>query len=427
MWPDSNAFVFLADAAAAKEVTTYRSRFPKPIEFYQSLAFFGQNILVTEGEQWKKYRKISAPAFTERNNQLVWNETISVVNELFSDVWGDKDVITVNRCLDLTLPITLFVISSAGFGQKISWSDDGAIPKGHSMSFKETMDIMSKDFMIPLALPKWALGVTKRTRNAGKALVELKKYISEMIHERIHSDQAEKADLFSMLLKENSQHLDTAALNDDELFGNIFVFLVAGYETTSHALAFTLGLLALYPDEQEKLFQHIKSVLPDGRVPTYADFNSLTYVLALYPPAGAIPKVAGEDTSINITNANGQVKRIPLPKGTYVNIHVAAIHKNPRYWPEPEAFKPARFLEPDWPRDAFFAFSAGSHACIGRRFAEVEVIAALTLFVSKYKITVKDEPQFANETFEERKERVMASDCGITLTPLGMPLTFTRR
>ncbi|PPQ66862.1 hypothetical protein CVT24_008570 [Panaeolus cyanescens] len=407
MWPVSNIFIFLADAAAVKEVTTYRSRFPKPVIFYEPLAFFGKNIVVSEGEVWKKYRKISAPAFTE-------------LAQVRSANYGSYKS-------SVYLPMLL------GFGQSISWTDDDDIPEGHTMSFKDTMQIMSKDFIIPIAIPKWALGITKRTRKAGQALVELKKYMSEMIHGRLHSEKVERADLFSLLLEENSQHLDSAALTDDELFVP---------QTTSHTMAFALGLLALYPDEQEKLLQHTKSVLSDGRAPTYGDLNSLTYALAvfyetlrLYPPVsiesrashhawlttnvrkvGAIPKTTTEDTSVNITNAEGQVKRVPLPKGTYIDIHIAAIHKNPRYWSDPKTFKPARFLEPNWPRDAFLPFSAGSRACLGRRFAEIEAIAALTLFVLKYKITVKEEPQFAHETFEERKARVMASDCGISLT-----------
>ncbi|PPR07140.1 hypothetical protein CVT24_010511 [Panaeolus cyanescens] len=379
MMPVTGTFLFFADAAVAKEVSTYRARFPKPMIFYEPLTFFGQNIVASEGEQWKKYRKISAPAFTE---------------------------------------ITLFVISCAGFGHSISWAND-SIPSGHKMSFKDAMQIMS---------------ITKRTKNAGQALVELKTYMSEMIHGRLHSDKVERHDLFSILLEENSQHLDSAALTDDELFGNIFIYLVAGHETTSHSMAFALGLLALYPDEQEKLLQQIRSVLKDGLPPTYEDVSSLTYALAvfyetlrLYPPVGAVPKISEEDTSLTITNAEGQVKRVPVPKGIYIDIHIAGIHKNPRYWSDPEMFKPARFLESNWPRDAFFPFSAGSRACLGRRFAEIEAIAALTLFILKYEVTIKEEPQFANETFEERKARVMASDFGISLTPLRVPLVFTRR
>ncbi|KAF9048947.1 614/534 cytochrome P450 [Panaeolus papilionaceus] len=440
MLPAADPFIFLADAAAIKEVMTYRARFSKPVHFYDPLSFFGQNIVASEGEQWKKYRRAAAPAFTERNNKLVWEETTRVMNELFEGEWKGQQSITVDHCLNITHPIALFVISCAAFGQNISWGNDRSLPLGHKLSFKQAIRIMSEDFFIPLIVPKWALGLTKRTETAGRALDELRQYLFEMIHCRLHTDKVERHDLFSMLLEENSQHLHNAALTDDELIGNIFLFLIAGHEasdsypTTSHTLAFALGLLALYPDEQERLYQHVQTVLTDGRSPTYADVNSLSYSLAvfqetlrLFPPVSAIPKVSTEDTTLPFRNLEGDIKRIPVPKGTYITIHVPGVHYNPRYWPDPKVFKPSRFLEPEWPREAFIPFSGGARACLGRRFSEIEAVVVLTSFVSKYKITIKEEPQFANETFEQRKARVLSSDTGLSLTPLRVPLVFTRR
>jgi cytochrome P450 len=98
-----------------------------------------------------------------------------------------------------------------------------------------------------------------------------------------------------------------------------------------------------------------------------------------------------------------------------------------RYWKDPEEFQPARFLDPDWPRDAFIPFSAGPRACIGRKFSETEGVAVLTMLVQKYIIEVKEEPQFAAETFAERRTRVLAPKLGLTLTPEHVPLVFKRR
>ena len=84
-------------------------------------AIFGSNIVSTEGEEWKKYRKIAAPAFSEvcpdhhslpksnygqqRNNKLVWDETAQIMMDLFDNVWGDRSEIAVDHCLDITLPV----------------------------------------------------------------------------------------------------------------------------------------------------------------------------------------------------------------------------------------------------------------------------------------------------------------------------------
>jgi hypothetical protein len=117
-----------------------------------------------------------------------------------------------------------------------------------------------------------------------------------------------------------------------------------------------------------------------------------------------------------------------------------------RYWENPHEFKPDRFLKPDWNRDAFLPFSGGARACIGRksvlsfllspslshllmseyfRFAETESIASLTMLVSRYKISVKQEPQFVGETFEQRKERILKTIELITLTCV--PILFLTR
>jgi hypothetical protein len=92
------------------------------MDLYVALAVFGTNIVASEGEEWKKYRKIAAPAFSEvrfelcsspikaerdyqRNNKLVWDETIQIMMDMFDNVWGDKSEIVVDHCVDITLPV----------------------------------------------------------------------------------------------------------------------------------------------------------------------------------------------------------------------------------------------------------------------------------------------------------------------------------
>ncbi|KAF8895567.1 cytochrome P450 [Infundibulicybe gibba] len=432
-WPQATASLMLADASAIKEVTSSRARFPKPVEQYGALLVFGRNIVASEGDEWKKYRKISAPAFSERNNKLVWDETVKIMNGLFDNVWGKQEQVTTDHCVEITLPIALFVIGVAGFGRSISWEEDSAIPPGHKLSFKDALHIVSTGVIAKIIVPDWAMGMTSHLREIRLAFSELQRYMSEMIRDRQASEKVERFDLFSSLLDANNEDGDDSALTESELIGNIFIFLLAGHETTAHTLCFTFGMLALYRDEQEWLYQHIRSVIPDGRVPKYEEMQLFTHSMAvfyetlrMFPPAAIIPKCSAEDTTLVAGNQHGERKTIPVPKGTHVVIDGSGLHYNPRYWEDPHAFRPSRFLG-DWPRDAFVPFSAGARACLGRRFFETEGIAILTMLVSKYRISVKEEPQFANETFEARKERILRARPGITLTPIRMPLVFTRR
>ncbi|KAF8811212.1 cytochrome P450 [Phlegmacium glaucopus] len=413
--PNSETTLLLADAAAIKEVISSRARFPKPVELYDVLSFYGPNIVTTEGEEWKKYRKISAPAFSDRNNKLVWDETVKIMQGLFNDFWKDQDIISVDHCLDITLPVCVccplatpcFVLR---FGRSVSWKEeDTIIPPGHTMSYKQALHIVTNDFIFKLLVPSWALGLTARLQKVKVGFEELHMYMAEMIHERESAvEKAERHDLFSSLLQANSHDFDLAGLSENELIANIYVFLVAGHETTAHTLCFACALLALYPDEQEKLFEHIQSVT-NGRLPVLG-----------------IPKYSAEDTSLMTSNIHGEQTTVPVPKGTGIVIDTPGIHYNPRYWKDPHTFNPSRFLT-DWPRDAFLPFSSGARACIGRKFAETEGTASLTMLISQFKITIKEEPQFAAETFEQRKTRVLSARPGLTLTPVRVPLVFTRR
>ena len=108
-----------------QEVTTSRAKFTKPLGFYATLTIFGPNIVASEGEEWKKYRKVVAPAFSEvsashllsreakchcqRNNKLVWGVTTHIMMDLFDNVWGDRSEIVVDHCVDITLPVRYYL------------------------------------------------------------------------------------------------------------------------------------------------------------------------------------------------------------------------------------------------------------------------------------------------------------------------------
>jgi len=279
------------------------------------------------------------------------------------------------------------------------------------------------------------MGLTKRLRKVRVAFEEFEKFMVEMIqHRKTLEKKEQRYDLLSSLLDANDdEDLGVAKLSTKELFGNIFIFLFAGHETTAHSLCFTFALLALYPDEQDALFQHIKQLLPDGRLPTYDEMPLFTHSLAvfyealrMFPPVTIIPKISAQDTILKVGNAAGETKLIPVPKGTYLRIDVMGLHYNSRYWEDPHTFKPSRFLK-DWPRDAFMPLSAGARACLGRKFSETEGVAAITMLVSRYKIEVKEEPQFAAESFEEKKARILAAAAVVTQTPVRVPLVFKKR
>ncbi|KAL9714733.1 hypothetical protein Ac2012v2_001392 [Leucoagaricus gongylophorus] len=427
-WPDLAHTIRVADVEAIKNIVN--KRFPKPTELFESTDIYGKHIISTDGDMWKKYRRISSPSFSEKNNQLVWEETLRIVDDLIENVWDNQDAV-VGHAVDVTLP----QMEILGFGQKVTWEDDNSLKPGHhQLTFREALHTTTQNLLLNVALPWWIKAIPHpRLKRIRQATSELGDYMREMIKDRQSSEVQDKHDLLSSLIQANKE-TELTALTDEELMGNLFIFLVAGHETTGNTLSFTFALLALYPDIQEKLFNHIKEIIPDERRPSYGDIPNLTYVMAVYnetlrlfAPATSVFKMAPEDTSMVVGNSfNNEKKWIPIPRGTRISIHIPGIHKNPRYWEKPDDFIPERFLG-NYDKDALMAFSIGPRACLGRKFNETEGVAALTSIISRYKIEIQDEPQFKHETFEECKSRILATDFVFLLSPKCLPLKFKRR
>ncbi|KAH9074397.1 cytochrome P450 [Lactarius deliciosus] len=356
--------------------------------------------------------------------------------DLFDNVWGDSPEIVLDHCVDITLPIALFVIGVAGFGRRLTWTSDLSVPPGHQMPFKDALYIVSTNLILKMGVPTWAMKLTERTRRVNLAFDELRQYMVEMVDARRSAEtREERHDLFNGLLDAADDNPDgSVAITEQELIGNMFIFLLAGHETTAHTLCFTFALLALHPDEQERLYQQIKGILVDlNGMPTYEDMNRFTLssavlyeTLRMFPPVSAIPKRAAEDTSLTVSNADGGETTFPIPSGTRVDFQVPGLHYNPKYWKDPHTFRPERFLG-EWPRTAFLPFSSGARGCLGRRFFETESVAAITMMILKYRVEVKDEPEFLGETFEQRYARITASDQLLNTAPRRVPLVFKRR
>jgi len=156
-----------------------------------------------------------------------------------------------------------------------------------------------------------------------------------------------------------------------------------------------------------------------------------------------VPKMCFEDAQFMVDSAvsdkdmadpNMEEKRsrkapLFIPKGSEVIICSESLHYNPRHWPDPYTFNPERFMKADWPRDAFLPFSAGSRACIGRRFAEIEGIVVITHILLRYQVSIDPSrfPDVPGESKLERRGRLVQIGSFLMKPPKDLPLIFTRR
>ncbi|SJL04160.1 uncharacterized protein ARMOST_07520 [Armillaria ostoyae] len=405
--PNTRSYFLIADPALTKHISSARVSFPKPTFLYRVLSVFGPNIIASEGDTWKKYRRISAPAFLDRNNRLVWEESLNTTSDLINTVGKDKDVVEVEHVADVTLQISVNVIGGASFGRKMSWQVDTAVTPGHMMAFSEALRLACSGVVLKIIVPRWAMGLIPKWAEVRAAFDELEAYMLEMIRTRRTAEKEERSDLLSSLLDANDDEDllgEETKLKDQELLGNIYAFLIAGHEA-ARALSFAFALLALHPDQQEILYRHIKTIVPDGRNPTYEEMPLFTHSVAvfyealrLFPPVTLIPKISAEDTVLVSTNKVGERKTIRVPQGAILDIDVVGLHYNHDAILEgPRDVRPIK----------------GARACMGRKFSETEGVAVLTMLISKYKISVREK---RGETFEERKDRILQTRAGISLT-----------
>jgi cytochrome P450 len=326
----------------------------------------------------------------------------------------------------------LYIISAAGFGVNIPWTETDKTPPGHLMPFQRSIEIMSANTIPKIIIPAWAFKIARsgsRLREIDDGFQEFNKYLVEIIR-KAQQDLKQggggaTADLVSSLVAaerieggESGGGGDggSSKLEFSELVGNTFILLFAGHETTAHTLMFAFTLLALNQKVQEKLYTQVHDVL-GGQLPNYEDFNALEYPLAvfqealrLFPPVAMIPKRAAEDTEI------GGYK---VRAGTGIGLDVVSMHRNPKYWPEPNEFRPDRWIGENAKtinRNAFIPFSDGARSCLGKRFAQIEAVCIISTIIQNYRIVIPD--QIVSDP-----KSLLEAEHVITLTPKN-PLTL---
>ncbi|KAJ9113869.1 hypothetical protein QFC19_000062 [Naganishia cerealis] len=373
---------------ACKILNADRRRFQKPVKLYEILKVFGSNVVVTEGEEWRRHRKrhsvahlltpssatqVVAPGFSEKVFELVWDTATWTTLDLFAregwDSLAPGEGKEVKDIPEITLRVTLAVlvadrtassVATASFGAPLGPQKDNETT-AHGMSFVEAISYVSENIFWLLALPKivYKLPIAKlqRIQRADRAL---RAYMHGMIASRRdeirRGEESVKHDLFHALVKASIQDKleeedGTAGgsggggLSDDELVGNTWIFALAGHETSAHSLAFAIAYLAIHQDKQAWLYEELLEVFPADHVPTYQDYSRLPRTLAviyetlrLHPAVVYIPKYATEDTWLpdepddeELVDGQGEAKRVFVPKGTQCGIDTVGLHRHREY------------------------------------------------------------------------------------------------
>uniref|UniRef100_A0A671M1V6 Thromboxane-A synthase n=1 Tax=Sinocyclocheilus anshuiensis TaxID=1608454 RepID=A0A671M1V6_9TELE len=414
--------VIIADPDMLRQVMVKEfNKFPNRMTVRGTTKPMSDSLVMLKGEQWKRVRSILTPTFSAAKMKemvpLINTATETLLRNLKSHAESGNSF-NIHKCFGC---FTMDVIASVAFGTQVDSQNNPDDPFVHHASkffaftfFKPLMIFfMAFPFLLqPLAglLPNKSrdemnsffiqciqkmikqrddLPPEQRRRDFLQLMLDVRassKYLS-LEHFDVVNDADEQACTEQGMDngQENGPGNESTKraqqkrmMTEDEIVGQSFIFLLAGYETSSNTLAFACYLLALHPEFQKKLQEEVDEFFSRHETADYSNVQELKYLemvicetLRLYPPAFRVARDVDQDTVVN-----GQL----LPKGSSLEIPAGYLHYNPEHWTEPEKFIPERFTpEAKASRHPFvyLPFGAGPRSCVGMRLAQLEIKMAL--------------------------------------------------
>ena len=366
-----------------------REGYSKETPGYREIAAaIGQGLLTSEGQLWQRQRRLIQPLFTRK--QIATYATLMAEEaERTADRWDRAGRGGTVDAHGEMIRLTLRVVGRAIFGADVEHA---------THVIQRTFPVLTRHILrralAPVALPAaWPTPANLRAARAQRALYAL---TDDLIAQR-RTAGLEGDDLLTRLLGARDAETGTA-MEIQQVRDEALIFLLAGHETTSSALTFTLQLLGRHPDEQQRVADEVADVLGSCR-PTVEDLPALRRTamvlkeaMRLYPPIYALARRAEREDKIG---------GYRIPRGSLLVVSQWATHRHPRIWDDPETFNPDRFTperEAARHRYAYFPFGAGPRACIGSHFAMQEAQIALAILLQRYRIRAPLTPMALDTT-----------------------------
>ncbi|KAL8704964.1 MAG: hypothetical protein Q9201_001910 [Fulgogasparrea decipioides] len=411
------------DVHLIKKVLSRAHDFHAPVEVLNLYNLYGPTLAGSEGEQWRLYRKMSTPFFNSRTYSRVWKEGLMKV-ERVSTQWykGETRISDVKG--ELMSKLNLRVIAKTFYDQELEYDRNDAMkdvaPSSHSLTFSEAINAVLSNLATLFGLPKWLLGSGADSmspfqshQKAYLGYLEWRQYMYEMrdpVQSQLESVKRKEEPCFLESDQEGSQSLTEA-----EVLGNIFFYVMAGFDTTSTTLSFVFLLLAIHPSCQALLQQQLDQVFGSKPVSEWNVNDEvqqllngylgavISETLRLYHPVAWYARKTVRQTTVTDSRGASHV----IPADTIIMIDVAAIGRHATYWPSENAdtkrkqcspaldFDPSRWLKSETQENqgkaTSYPFSSGHRMCPGKRFAEVEMCAIVARIFSQFSLRLKPE------------------------------------
>ena len=338
------------------------------------LRFLGQGLLTSEGDYWRRQRRLAQPAFHRKRISAYGRTMVESAGRMLDRSWRDGETREVQGDMSR---LTLEIVSNTLFGAAITENLEEEVGDALEVVMgRFTGGIL---FKVPERIPTPA---NLRFRRAVRRLEEI---IYGIIRERRGAPDEDAGDLLSMLLAARDEG-SGEGMTDRQLRDEVLTIFLAGHETTALNLSWTWHLLAGHPKVEEKLHEELRETLK-GRAPTMEDLPGLRYADAvikestrLYPPVWGFGREALGDCEIG---------GFHVPKGTQVVMSQWVMHRDERFFESPETFRPERWIDGSTeglPKYAYFPFGGGPRLCIGQSFAKMEAVLLLSTIAERFRL-----------------------------------------
>jgi cytochrome P450 len=334
--------------------------------------FLGEGLLLSEGELHRRQRRLALPAF-HRQRISAYAAEMGAAADALASRWRDREVLDVWPEM---LRLTLGIVGRTLFGADVESESDevGGAMRAATLQYRA--------FKLPGAKVWERLPLPHLVRfQRGKR--RLREVVLRLIEERRRGGR-DHGDLLSMLL---SAEGDDGMMTPAQVWDEALTIFIAGYDTTATALLWTWYALSQNPEAEARLHEELDAVLDGERPAGFEDLARLPYTervlcesMRLYPPTWRLVRRAVRDFPVG-----GYV----VPAGSLVVVSQYVMHRDPRFFPDPERFDPERWTpeaRAARPQFSYFPFGGGPRRCVGESFAMTEGVLLLSTLARRWRV-----------------------------------------
>ncbi|XP_030552121.2 cytochrome P450 72A397-like [Rhodamnia argentea] len=394
MWIGPTPKVCITNPEQLKNIFSKINDYPKQTS-NNLVKLLADGLVTHEGEKWAQHRKIINPAFRMEKLKLMlpafhsscaemvtrWENLVSVERSCEVDVWVDLQNLTRD------------VISRTAFGSNF-------VEGKRIFELQEEQALLGLKVVRSVYIPGWRFVPTKMNRRMKNIDKEVEALLMDLIRRRekeMRAGEAAGHDLLGLLLESNMKENVGMSLHD--VVEECKIFYIAGQETTSVLLVWTMVLLSLHSDWQAQAREEVLQIF-GNREPELDGLSHLKIVtmilnevLRLVPPVIELSRIVHKETKLG---------KLTIPPGVQLSLPILLIHHDKELWGEDaEEFKPERFAEgvskATNNRLSFFPFGGGPRICIGQNFAMIEAKMALAMILQQF--TFELSPSYKHAPF----------------------------